>query len=104
MLADPSQPALRFVHEILVAELEVAAAGELAESPSGEDLGPPPRGELRGGVRLRPRLAGEALGELEEGKRGVTPVADEMHPARVREELFEQRQLLHVERRLVAPA
>src|SRR3954454_5879140 len=61
VLADESQPALRLVHQILVAELEVAAPGVPAELPRGKDLRPPPRRELRDGARQRPCLAREAL-------------------------------------------
>src|SRR5205814_9301593 len=84
VLADELQTALRLVHQILVAELEVAAPGVPAESARGENLRPPPRRELRDRARQRPRLARETLRQLEERERGVASVADEVHPARVR--------------------
>jgi hypothetical protein len=75
-----------------------------AQPPGGEDLRAPPGRELRDSARLRPRLAREPFRELEEGERGVASVPHEVNPGRVREEPFEQRQLLHVQRRLVTPA
>ncbi len=104
VLADAAQLALGLCDEILVAELEVAAADVRAELPGGEDLRPPPGRELRGSVRHCPRLLGEALGQREKRERGVAAVANQMNPERVREQTLEQRQVLHVERRLVAPA
>ena len=86
VLADPANLALRIRDEVLVAELEIAAARVPAEPPGGQDLRAPPRRELRDGPRLRPGLAREARGQLEEGKRGVAAVADKVDPPRVREE------------------
>src|SRR4051812_25494567 len=104
VLADTAQLALGLGDEILVAELEVAVTHVLAETPRRQDLRAPPRRELGGGARQRPRLARESLRQLEEGQRGVSAVADQMDPERVGEESLERRQMLHVERRLVAPA
>src|SRR5262249_34528226 len=104
VLADESQISLRLFDQILVAELHVAAAGAPAELPCGEDLRPPPGRDLGDGAGQRPRLAGEALRQLEEGRRGVAPVAYEMPPDRIRERALEQGQLLHVEGCFVAPA
>src|SRR5437762_2307267 len=104
MRAGAAQLEFRLGDEILVPELEVATSGVPTEPPRREDLRAPPRRELRHGSRLCPGLAREALRQLEERKRGVAPVADQVHPDRVREETLEQRELLHVERRLVAPA
>src|SRR4029079_11204840 len=103
VLADAAQPLFGLSDEILVAELEVALARLLTALPRREALRPPTRCELGDGSRLGPRLAREALRQLEERERRVAPVADEMYPDRVRKEPLEQRQLLHVERRLVAP-
>ena len=53
---------------------------------------------------MRPRSRERPLRHLEEGKSGVPAVADEMHVLRVGKQRFEQRQVAHVHRRLVAPA
>ena len=96
VLADPAQLALRLGDEILVAELEVAAAHVRAEPPRRQDLSAPPRRELGGGAWQRPRFPREALRQLEERERGVAAVANQMNPERVGEEALERRQMLHV--------
>src|SRR5207302_6695468 len=104
VLADSTQLTLGLGDEILVAELEVAGADVRAEPARGPDLRAPSGRKLGRGARQRPRLAREALRQLEERERGVAAVTNQMDPERVREEALEQRQMLHVQRRLVAPA
>ena len=53
---------------------------------------------------MRPRLRHDALGHLQKRQRRVAAVANQVDVARVREEPLEQRQVLHVHRRLVTPA
>ena len=91
--------------EILVAELEVAAARVLAEPPRRQDLRPPPRRELR----RRSSAAPTSCPRSPSAARGTRAPAS--RPSRTRctqiasgKSRFEQRQMLHVQRRLVAPA
>ena len=88
--------------EPLVAHLEVAVGRRAAERAGGLDLGAPLAGEA-GGIGVRPRPRRDPLRHRPEGDRRVAPVADQVDEARVREEPLEQRQVLHVHRRLVAP-
>ena len=94
----------RVAHEILVAELEVPVGTDApAERLRSLDLGPPEPGEAGGVLRMAPPLRHDPAGHGEERERRVAAVPDEVHEARVGKGALEQRQVLHVERRLVAP-
>ena len=102
---DLPEVALGVGDERLVAHLEVAGGSDpTTQRPSRTDLRPPLAGEVAGVARMRPGLGHDPRRYGEEGEAGVTAVADEVNEARVREEPVEERELLHVQRRLVAPA
>ena len=95
---------LRSRDEGLVAHREVAAdTNAPPEVLRGADLGGPLACEPRRVTGLAPAGGHDPLGDGEVRERRVPPVADQVHVERRREERLEQRQVLHVERRLVAP-
>ena len=102
--ADLAERVLRLRGQPLVANLEVARADAPAERARRLDLGPPLAREAGRRRRVRPRPRHDALRHGEERERGVTPVPDQVDVARVRKQPLEHAQVLHVHRRLVAPA
>ena len=102
---DPSQHRLDVLDELLVANLEVTRAADPPAEPARRlDLGPPLTGELGDALGLHPGLRHQALRHREKRRGRVAAVTDQMHEQRIREQPLEQVQVLHVHRRLVAPA
>ncbi len=103
--AHSAQLRLRFGDELLVAELEVPLRPDvLTERLRRTHFGRPLARETGSVLRMAPPLRHDPVGDREERQRRVTPVADQVHEPGVREQPLEERQMLHVERRLVAPA
>ena len=103
--ADLFERVLWRLDEPLVPKLEVAPGPDTpAEGLRGPDLGTPLAGEVGDRLRVPPGLRHDPRRHLQEGRRGVTAVAHEVDVERVGEQPLEQAQVLHVHRRLVAPA
>ena len=99
------QNVLRRVDELLVANLVIAPGADApTELPCRLDLRSPQVREIRHRGRVPPGLRHDPGRHLEIGRRSIAPVTYEVEEERLGEEPLEQWEVLHVHRRLVAPA